>query len=42
MTLGQITDFRRPVVHLGIDIDCVFAVPRRQHLLIPDPLQISG
>lgn len=38
MALGQITNFRRPIVHLGIDIDRVFTVPRGEHLRIPDAL----
>ena len=41
-SLTQITDIRNPIVHLGIDINRIFRIPRRIHLVIPDTLQISG
>ena len=42
MTLGKVRRFRRPVVHLGVDIDRVLAFPRRRHQGIPDALQVCG
>src|SRR5687767_4218424 len=33
--------FCRPVIHLGIDVDCVFAIPWRIDLVIPDALKIG-
>jgi hypothetical protein len=38
--LGQVGRERRPVVHLGVDIDGVLAAPRRGHAFVPDALQI--
>ena len=40
--LAQITDIGNPVVHLGIDVNRIFRVPRRIHLVVPHALQISG
>ena len=40
MTFRQIADFRRPVVHLNIDVNGIAAAPRRPHVLIPDTLQV--
>ena len=31
-----------PVVHLGVDVAGVFAVPRRAQALVPDALQVGG
>ena len=39
--LCEIGDLRGPVIHLQIDVRGVFRVPRREHLLIPDTLQIG-
>ena len=39
--LRQVTYLRDPVVHLGIDVDGVFRIPRRHQLVVPHPLQIS-
>ena len=33
--LREVSDFRRPVVHLGIDVDGVFRIPRRVFLVVP-------
>ena len=37
----QVGDVGRPIVHLGIDVDGVFAVPRGILLVVPDALQIG-
>ncbi|MNI54387.1 hypothetical protein D3C73_1092810 [compost metagenome] len=42
MAFRQIAALRRPIIHLCIDVDRVFAVPDGQHILIPDSLQIGG
>ena len=39
MALRQITVLRKPVIHLCVDVDCIFAVPRWKHVLIPESLQ---
>ena len=39
--LGQVGRERRPVVHLGVDVDGVLAAPRRRHALVPDALQVG-
>ena len=39
--LTQVSHFGQPVVHLGIDIDGIFAVPRGIRTAIPDALQIG-
>ena len=41
MTLGQPTYLRRPVIHLCINIHCVFRVPWWEIFLVPDSLQIG-
>ena len=41
MAFGKVTDFGRPVVHLGVDIHGPFAFPRRSEFFIPDPLQVG-
>ena len=40
--LRQVGHLRRPVVHLEVDVGGVFRIPRGQHLLVPDALQIGG
>ena len=42
LRLGKISHERRPVVHLGIDVDGVLRVPRRVHLVVPNTLQVGG
>ena len=37
--LGEVAGFGGPVVHLGVDVDGVFATPRRVRAFIPQPLQ---
>ncbi|MNT88418.1 hypothetical protein D3C72_2289830 [compost metagenome] len=41
VTFSQIRCFSRPVVHLRVNVDRIFAVPDRQHMLIPDALQVG-
>ena len=41
VTLAQIGGFRRPVVHLGVDVDGVFRLPRRRSGSIPDALKVG-
>ena len=41
MTFREICHLSRPVVHLGIDIDGVFTVPRGIHTAIPHSLQVG-
>ena len=38
---GEIADLRGPIVHLEVDVAGVFAVPRGEHLVVPDALQIG-
>ena len=38
---GKIADLRGPIVHLEVDVAGVFAVPRGEHLVIPDALQVG-
>ena len=40
-TFGQITGFRRPIVHFGIDVDRIFALPRGIQTVIPNPLKVG-
>ena len=40
--LGEVGRFRRPVVHLGVDVDRVVRAPRRPHVVVPDALQVGG
>ena len=42
MHFAQVSHFSRPVIHFRIDIDGIFAVPRRIDASVPDALQISG
>ena len=42
LRLGKISHERRPVVHLGIDVDGVLRVPRCIHLVVPNTLQVGG
>ena len=39
--LTQVSHLGQPIVHLGIDIDGVFAVPRGIRTAVPDALQIG-
>ena len=38
---ARLADLRRPVVHLGVDVDGVVRAPRRPHLVVPDALQVG-
>ena len=38
LRLCEVTHQSRPIVHLGIDVDGVFRVPRRLHLIVPHTL----
>ena len=38
---GQVADFRRPVVHLDVDVGRVLAVPGRCEALVPDALEVG-
>ena len=38
---AEVARFRRPVVHFGVDVDGVFALPRWIHAFIPQPLQVG-
>ena len=40
--LTNIPHIAQPVVHLGVDIDGVLAVPWGIHLMIPYSLKVSG
>ncbi len=42
VALGQIADFRRPVVHLGVDVDGVLAAPVRNDRFVPNALEVGG
>ena len=42
MQLGEVRHFRRPVVHLQVDVEVVVAVPRREHAVVPQSLQVRG
>ena len=39
--VGQISDFRRPVVHFQVDVAGILAVPRGEELVVPDALQVG-
>ena len=39
--LLEVRGERRPVVHLGVDVDRVLAAPRRREAVVPDPLQVG-
>ena len=41
MTFGQVGAFRRPVVHLCIDVDRVVAAPRRADHVVPNALEVG-
>ncbi len=41
MQFSKVCFLRRPVVHFGIDIDGVFAIPGRKQLIVPDALQVG-
>ena len=36
----QVGHLRRPVIHLGVDVERPVGAPRRTHGVVPDPLQI--
>ena len=38
---ARLRDLGRPVVHLGVDVDGVLAVPGRLELVVPDALQVG-
>ena len=42
MELGEVRHFRRPVIHLQVDVEVIVAVPRREHAVVPQPLQVRG
>ena len=42
LRFGEVADEGRPVVHLGIDVDGIFRVPRCVQLVVPDTLQVGG
>ena len=39
---GKVRNLRGPVIHLRVDVDGVFAAPRRVHGIVPDALEIRG
>ena len=41
MALGEVTGFRKPVIHLDIDVSRPVGTPRRPDLVIPDALEIG-
>ena len=41
LRLGQVSHQGRPVVHLGVDVDGIFRVPRCIHLVVPHALQVG-
>ena len=41
VALGEVGHLHRPVVHLGVDVDGLLAVPGRLELIVPDPLQVG-
>jgi hypothetical protein len=41
MEFGEIADLRRPVVHLGVDVEVPVAIPRGLDLIRPESLQIG-
>ena len=42
MAFGEITDLRRPVVHLEVDVKMIIAVPWRVIVLTPFALKVGG
>ena len=40
--LREVRRHRRPVVHLGVDVDRVLAAPGRRQAVVPDALQVGG
>src|SRR5207244_3233857 len=40
VALGKIAHFGRPIIHLGVDVNRPFAVPRGLELIIPYSLQV--
>ena len=41
-TFWQVARFRRPVVHLRVDVGGVFGIPGGVHVVVPDALQVGG
>ena len=41
MAFGQVADLGGPIIHLGIDIDGPFAVPRWLERVVPNALEIG-
>ena len=39
---AEVAGLGGPVIHLGVDVDGVFAVPRRRHGIVPQTLQRRG
>ena len=39
--LGEVADLSRPVVHLSIDVDGIFRIPRSIALVVPHTLQVG-
>ncbi len=42
MTLGEVGHFGGPVIHFGVDVHCVLAVPGRSEAFVPQSLQVRG
>ena len=42
VAFGEITNFRRPVIHLDVDVEMIIAVPGGVHFVVPEPLKICG
>ena len=42
MKFGQVGDFRRPVIHLSLNVGRIIRSPRRLNVPVPDALQIGG
>src|SRR5207253_5513539 len=42
VTLREVRDFSRPVVHLCVDVNGVLTFPGRRHQVVPDSLQVGG
>src|ERR1041385_5784132 len=42
LTLGEICYFRRPIIHLDVDVGVVIRMPRWIVAVIPQPLEIGG
>ncbi|MNV46462.1 hypothetical protein D3C71_1382950 [compost metagenome] len=42
MALSQAAVLRRPIIHLGVDVNRILTVPRRPEAVVPNTLQIGG